>query len=136
VWIEPLEIQRWRQMLELRWMRDATRAQMARTSLAIQENELSDWRGAWGAMRCYEILSVKKLERRAVARDLMRSRDQIIRRKREGRCMQDLAKVASRLGSLRVMVKERDAGNDVQEHYATKNRERLARELRREKPRW
>jgi hypothetical protein len=86
-------------------------------------------------MRCNEILCVEQLERRAAARNLVRRRDQVIRRKRESRSVQHLADVASRFGSL-VMVQKSDAGHDIEEHQAPKNREHLARELRREQPRW
>jgi len=55
-------------------------------------------------MRCYEILYVKNLKRRAVARDLVRDRDQISRRIGEGRSVQHLANVASRLRTFGVMV--------------------------------
>ena len=81
-------------------------------------------------MRCNEILCVEKVERRAVTRNLVRSRNQMMRRKRESRCVQYLADVASRLGSLCVMVEKREAGNDVQQHDAAKNCEDLARQLR------
>ena len=77
-------------------------------------------------MRCNEILCVEKLERRAVARNLVRSRNQMMRRRRESRCVQYLAHVASRLGALGVMVQKRKAGNDVEQHHAAKNREHLA----------
>jgi len=77
-------------------------------------------------MRCNEILCVEKVERRAVTRNLVRSRNQMMRRKRESRCVQYLADVASRLGALGVMVQKREAGNDVEQHHAAKNREHLA----------
>ena len=41
-----------------------------------------------------------------------------------------MANVASRLGSLCVMVQKCEAGNDVQQHDAAKNCEDLARQLR------
>ena len=87
-------------------------------------------------MRCDEILCVEKLERRAMARNLVRRRDQIIRGKGESRSVQHLANVASRFGSLGVMVEKREARHHVNEDDAAKNRERLARELRGEKPGW
>ena len=79
-------------------------------------------------MRCNEILCVEKLERRAVARNLMRGRDQVIRRKGESRSVQHLADVARRFRSI-VMVQKRGAGCDVEQHNAAENGERLAREL-------
>lgn len=85
-------------------------------------------------MRCYEILGVEELERRAVARNLMRGRNQVARRISESRCVQHLANVASRLGPLGVMVQKRDAGNHVKKHHAAKYGNRLARELRGEEP--
>ncbi len=109
---------------------------MTRTSLTIQENELRGRRGARCAMRCNEILSVKKLERRAIARNLMRGRDQTTRRIGQNRCMQHLANVASRLGALGVMVQKRNAGYHVEKHHAAKHSNRLARELRGEEPGW
>ncbi len=80
-------------------------------------------------MRCNEILCVEKLEGRAVARNLVRCRNQIMRGKRESRSVQHLADVASRLGSMGVMVQKRETGHDVKQHHAAKNREHLAREL-------
>jgi hypothetical protein len=80
-------------------------------------------------MRCNEILCIEELERRAVARNLVRCRDQIIRRKRESGSVQYLADVASRVWPI-VMMQKRDAGRDVKQHEAAKNRERLAGELR------
>ena len=74
---------------------NGARAQMARPSLTTQENELRDRRGAGGAMRCNEILCVEKLERRAMARNLVRCRNQVIRGKRESRSVEHLAHVAS-----------------------------------------
>src|SRR5580700_1806934 len=108
------------------------RAQMARTTLTIQENELSDRRGAGSAMRCNEILCVEKLERRAMARNLVRRRNQVIRGKRESRSVQHLAHVAGRVWPI-VMVKKGGAGSDVEQHHAAKNRKRLTRERRGEK---
>ena len=87
-------------------------------------------------MRCNKIFRVEKLERRAVARNLMRHRNQIMRRESESGCVQHLADVASRLGSFGVMMQKCDARHDVQKHHAAKNRERLARELFREEPGW
>jgi hypothetical protein len=114
---------------------NAARAQMARTSLTIQENELRDRRGAGSAMRCNEILCVEELKRRAVARNLVRCRNQIIGRKGESGSVQYLTDVASRVWAV-VMVQKREAGRDVKQHNAAKNGERLARELRGEKIRW
>ncbi len=87
-------------------------------------------------MRCNKIFRVELLERRAVARNLVRYRNQIMRRKRESRRVEHLADVASRFGSLGVMVHEGETGHDVEQHQAAKNRERLARELLREQPGW
>jgi hypothetical protein len=87
-------------------------------------------------MRCNEILCVKELKRRALARNLMRGRNQLMRRKREGRCMQHLTDVASRLGSFGVMVQKRDARHDVQKHHAAEDSQRSVSELLREKPGW
>ncbi len=70
-----------------------------------------------------------------MARNLVRRRDQIIRRKRESRSVQNLADVASRVWPV-VMVQKRGAGRDVEQHKAAKNSQRLARELCREEPRW
>ena len=84
-------------------------------------------------MRCNEILCVEMLERRAVARNLVRYRNQIMRRISESRRVEHLADVASRFGSLGVMVHESEAGHDVEQHDAAKNREYLARELRSER---
>lgn len=81
-------------------------------------------------MRCNEILCVEKLERRAVARNLVRCRDQNTWRIGESRSMQHLADVASCLRALRVMVQKREAGHDVEQHDATKNCKYLARHLR------
>ena len=86
-------------------------------------------------MRCNEILCVKKFERRAIARNLVRRRDQIIGRKRESRSVQHLADVASRVWPI-VMVQKRDAGRDVEQHKAGKNGQRLARERLRKEPGW
>ena len=86
-------------------------------------------------MRCNEIRCVEELKRRAMARNLVRRRDQIIRRKRESRSVENLANVASRVWPV-VMVQKRGAGRDVEQHKAAKNSERLARELCREEPRW
>lgn len=83
-------------------------------------------------MRCNEIRDIEELGGGAAARNLMRRRNQIIGRKRESRCVQYLANVASRLGSLGVVVQKRDARHDVQKHHAAKNRERLARKRLRE----
>jgi hypothetical protein len=83
-------------------------------------------------MGCYEIRYVEELGSGAAARNLMRGWDQITRRIGESGCMQHLADVASRLGSLGVVVHEGEAGHDVQQHQATKNCEHLARELLRE----
>jgi hypothetical protein len=87
-------------------------------------------------MRCYEILCVEKLERRAIACNLMRRRDQITWRMGESRRVQHLAYVARRLGSLTVMVQECQTGHDIQQNNATEHCEHLAGELRREEPRW
>ena len=84
-------------------------------------------------MRCNEILYVEELERRAIARNLMRSRNEIVWRKGERRGVQDLADVAGGFWAL-VVVKECDAGHDVKKHHAAKHSERLARERRREEP--
>jgi hypothetical protein len=130
VWIGPLENQRWRRNARMQCDVSAARAQSARTSLTIQGNDLSDWRGARRAMRCYEVLSVEELERRAVARDLVRGRNQITRRIGESRSVQHLANVASRLGTLGVMVQKCEAGDDVEQHDAAKNCEDLAGQLR------
>jgi hypothetical protein len=130
VWIGPLESQRWRRNAQTQFDMNTDGAQPARTSLTIQENGLSDRWGAGSAMRCNEILCVEKLERRALARNLMRCRNQIIRRKGEGRSVQHLADVASCLGTLSVMVQKREAGHDVEQHDAAKNCEHLARKLR------
>ena len=70
-----------------------------------------------------------------MARNLVRRRDQIIRRKRESRSVENLANVASRVWPV-VMVQKRSTGRDVKQHEAAKNGERLARELRGEKPGW
>jgi hypothetical protein len=86
-------------------------------------------------MRCNEILCVEKLERRAVARNLVRSGDQITWRVCESRSVQHLADVASSVGPV-VVVQKGDAGCDVEQHYTAKNSERLARELRRENSGW
>src|SRR5579862_5567725 len=102
---------------------------MARTSLTIQENELRDRRGPGSAVRCNEILCVEKLERRAMARNLVRGGDQVTRRIGESRRVQHLANVASRLRALRVMVQKGYSRHDVEKHHAAKNSERLAREL-------
>jgi len=87
-------------------------------------------------MRCNEILCVEKLERRAVARDLVRGRNQITRGIGKSGSVQHLANVASCFGSLSVVVQKRDAGNDVEQRNAAENRESLAREGRREEPGW
>ena len=108
---------------------------MARTSLTIQENELRDRRGPGSAVRCNEILCVEELERRAVARNLVRRRNQVIRRERQRGSVQHLADVAGRVWPI-VVVQKRGAGRDVEQHKAAKNSERLARELCREEPRW
>jgi hypothetical protein len=101
----------------------------------IQENELRDRRGTRRAVRCNEILCVEKLKRRAMARNLMSSRNQKSRRKGESRSMQDLADVASRVWTI-VMVQKRGARRDVEQHKAAKNGERLARKLCGEEPGW
>ena len=75
-------------------------------------------------MRCNEIPCVEKLERRAVARNLVRCRNQIIRGKGESRSVQHLADVASRVWAI-VMVQKRGAGRDVEQHKAAKNGKRL-----------
>jgi hypothetical protein len=87
-------------------------------------------------MRCYKIRDVEELGSGAAARDLMRDRNQIMRRKCESRRVEHLADVASRFGSLGVVVHKGEAGHDVEQHQAAKNRERLARELFREEPGW
>jgi hypothetical protein len=130
-----LENQRWRQCAKRNGCK-CGRAQAAQTSLTIQENGLRDRRGAGRAMRCNKIFRVEKLERRVVARNLMRHRDQIMRRKCESRRVEHLADVASRLGSLGVVVQKRDARHNVEQHHAAKNCERLVRELLREEPCW
>jgi hypothetical protein len=114
---------------------NAAKAQMARTSLTIQENGLRDRRGTRRAMGCNEILGVEKLERRAMARNLVRGRNQIIRGKGESRSVQNLTDVASRVWSI-VMMQKRGAGRDVEKHEAAENSERLARELCRKQPGW
>ena len=81
-------------------------------------------------MRCNKIFGVEKLERRAVARNLVRCRDQITRRISESGSVQHLADVAGGLGTLGVVVQKCQAGNDVEQHDAAKNCERLACELR------
>ena len=86
-------------------------------------------------MRRNEILCVEKLERRAVARNLVRRRNQIIRGERESGSVQHLADVAGRVRPI-VMVQERDTGCDVKQHQAAKNSERPASELRGEKSGW
>jgi hypothetical protein len=86
-------------------------------------------------MRCNEIPCVEKLERRAMACNLVCCRNQIIRGKGESRSVQHLADVASRVWAI-VMVQKRGAGSDVEQHKAAKNGKRLARELRREEPGW
>ena len=101
----------------------------------IQENELRDRRGTRRAVGSNEILCVEKLERRAMARNLVRGGDQITRGVCESRSVEHLADVASRVGSI-VMVQEGDARCDVEQHEAAKDRERLARELCGEEPGW
>ena len=86
-------------------------------------------------MRCNEILCVEKLERRAVARNLMRCRDQITWGVCKSWCVQHLADVARRVGPI-VMVQKRNAGSDVEQHQAAKNSERLSGESRGEEPGW
>jgi hypothetical protein len=86
-------------------------------------------------MRRNEILCVEKLERRAVARNLVRRRNQIIRGESESGSVQHLADVAGRVWPI-VMVQERDTGRDVKQHQAAKNSERPASELRGEKSGW
>jgi hypothetical protein len=86
----------------------------------IQENELRDRRGTRSAMGRNEILCVEKLERRAVARNLVRSRNQIIRRERESGSVQHLADVASRVWPI-VVVQKRNAGRDIKQHHASQN---------------
>jgi len=71
-----------------------------------------------------------------MARNLVRGRDQVTRRIGQSRRVQHLANVASRFGSLGVMVQKRYSGYDVEKHHAAKNRERLAREFCGEEPRW
>ena len=66
-------------------------------------------------MRRNEILCVEKLERRAVARNLVRRRNQIIRGERESGSVQHLADVAGRVWPI-VMVQERDTRRDVKQH--------------------
>ena len=83
-------------------------------------------------MRCNEIRCVEKLERRAMARNLVRCRDQNSRRIGESRSMQHLTNVASCLRALSVVVQKREAGHDVQQHDTAKNCEYLARQLRSE----
>ena len=86
-------------------------------------------------MRCNEILCVEKLERRTMARNLVRCRNQIIRGERESGSVQHLADVASRVWPV-VMVQKRSTGRDVKQHQAAKNSERPASELRGEKSGW
>jgi hypothetical protein len=86
-------------------------------------------------MRCNEILCVEKLERRTMASNLVRCGNQIIRGERESGSVQHLADVASRVWPV-VMVQKRSTGRDVEQHETAKNGERLARELRGEKPGW
>src|SRR5262245_56130248 len=62
-WIGPLAISGGAWRSENAVCANANRARKARTSLTIQENGLSDRRGARSAMRCYEILCVEELER-------------------------------------------------------------------------
>ena len=69
-------------------------------------------------------------------RNLVCGRDQVTRRIGQSRRVQHLANVASRFGSLGVMVQKRDAGYDVEKHQAAENCERLARELSGEEPGW
>ena len=85
-------------------------------------------------MRCYEIFCVEELERRAMARDLMRGRDQITRRVGKTRRVQHLADMASCLRSLGVMVQESDARHDIKQRNAAENRESLARVGRGKEP--
>lgn len=80
-------------------------------------------------MRCYEIRDIEEFGGGAAARNLMCNRDQIMRRKCESRCMQHLANVASRLGSLGVMMHKGEPRHDIEQHQAAKNCERLARKL-------
>jgi hypothetical protein len=87
-------------------------------------------------MRCNKIFRVKKFERRIVARNLVRDGNQVMRRRSESRRVQHLADVASRLGSLGVMVQKGDARHDVQKHQAAKNSKRLVRKFFREEPGW
>jgi hypothetical protein len=87
-------------------------------------------------MRCYEIRDIEEFGGGAAARNLMRNRDQIKRRKCESRRVEHLANVASRLGSLGVMMHKGEPRHDVQQHQAANNCERLARELLREEPGW
>jgi hypothetical protein len=84
-------------------------------------------------MRCNEILCVEKLERRAMARNLVRRGDQKIRRKGKSRGVQHLADVASCVWPV-VMVQKRGTGRDVEQHKAAKNSQRLTREFCREDP--
>jgi hypothetical protein len=71
-----------------------------------------------------------------MTRNLMRHRNQIMRGKSESWSVQHLAHVASRLGSLGVMVQKRDARHDVQKHHAAEDSQRSVSELLREKPGW
>ena len=74
-------------------------------------------------MRCYEILCVEKLKRRAMARNLVCGRDQVTRRIGQSRCVQHLANVASRLGSTLVMMKKSESRCDKDQKYATQQRD-------------
>jgi hypothetical protein len=87
-------------------------------------------------MRCNKILCVETFKRRAVACNLVRSWNQIVRRKGESGRVQHLANVASGLWSLGVMVQKRNARHDVEKHQAAENRERSVRELCGEEPEW
>jgi len=107
VWIGPPEIQRWRQSSKCsKWSYRSSA--LGANFVNDSENELRDRRGARSAMRCYEISCVKKLERRAVARDLVCDRDQISRRIGESWSVQHLANVTRCLRTFGVMVQERD----------------------------
>jgi hypothetical protein len=71
-----------------------------------------------------------------VARNLVRDGDQVKRRRSESWRVQRLTDVASRLGSLGMMVQKGDARHDVQKHQAAKNSKRLVRKCSREEPGW
>jgi hypothetical protein len=69
-------------------------------------------------MRCNKIFRVEKLERRALARNLVRYRNQIMRRKCESGSVQHLAYVAGRLRSTLVMMKKSESRCDKDQKYA------------------